>query len=531
MFYSLIRLIVFIFCLLGVKTSLFTQKNFSKVYIGIEEHSSFGQTVREVNGEFMFASHLVEHGRLGSVSPAFTTIDGAGREIYQKLISYQDTSVFISKPNSLNILDDSFYSYVIMNTPDIDSLTHQSIGVLEVDPEGEVELLFHFQDSDHLYGNSMVCTSDSTLALYTSGADTQSMYYNSVSILNIRTGESTTRSYQGGYRSIGMGDIRALPDGELLLTFKTCQKEDLEFCRDIAVLQKIGADGEIVWTYESEESVKWSNNDQYPLALPLRNGDIALAWTLDTTVYNVGQEEWYDEGTATIFIIDENGNFKRETRITGRPLLMTNLELLTNGDILGMGMGALFTQTDGVRDNGAFAFRTTSDGDVIWERAFVDLQATDLNNQIFEDGLETPSGDLLFVGSRLLRDLGESIAYRAWVVKLGADGCFNPKNCGENLELITETVVATTSASRDPSRLEVAPNPASKQFSFSLPVSSTNSQRHFELLDVNGRMVRSEKIAGNTHTVAANNLSEGAYIVRVRSDTELFTAKVIVQKN
>lgn len=75
----------------------------------------------------------------------------------------------------------------------------------------------------------------------------------------------------------------------------------------------------------------------------------------------------------------------------------------------------------------------------------------------------------------------------------------------------------------------ISPNPTQNQFTLSLPGMPDYSNTFMEIYDLTGRLVQTEKLYGETNLINTENLSKGAYLVKVYVGGESKTLKLALQ--
>lgn len=104
----------------------------------------------------------------------------------------------------------------------------------------------------------------------------------------------------------------------------------------------------------------------------------------------------------------------------------------------------------------------------------------------------------------------------------GTDGDFDGK-FSTNIELSAPVSVEAT----DDSKIEVFPNPAFSEINVRFSEKTPASVALFNSL---GQLVFEKKSTTNECTIPVNGLSDGLYFLEIRSDTQAFTRKILVQK-
>jgi hypothetical protein len=173
-------------------------------------------------------------------------------------------------------------------------------------------------------------------------------------------------------------------------------------------------------------------------------------------------------------------------------------------------------------------FRLRPDGELLWERRIAYPNVTMQPYLEFYDAVETPTGDLLLAG---VRDLDED-KFGSWLVKLGADGCYDPTDCGgvQDTIFIYEEVVAASTPEEVKAGLEIFPNPNNGAFSVRLPAAyGRRGNNTLWVYDLRGREVYRQGFEGTAHSVTTSRLVAGVYWVSVETSEGLARGKVVVE--
>jgi hypothetical protein len=213
----------------------------------------------------------------------------------------------------------------------------------------------------------------------------------------------------------------------------------------------------------------------------------------------------------------------------GPKAVMTNLEgiVLYNKTYSGFNAGAasyigrrvsdggivhvgIFTPSPEI-NNAGMVFKTDSLGNMLWSKYYNHGNWADY----FIDFIETMDGGLLISGAA--DDDFCCGVQNAWVVKLDADGCLDPANCGVGIE-----------DAPFPDAVTIYPNPATDWLRIDLE--TAGSAYTAQLLDATGRLVQNEVFSAlGTHTLSLSNLATGIYYCRILQNGEIVTTEKVLK--
>lgn len=155
--------------------------------------------------------------------------------------------------------------------------------------------------------------------------------------------------------------------------------------------------------------------------------------------------------------------------------------------------------------------KSDSSGNLIWRKEYDHGNGADF----FLDFIETKDGGLLISGAA--DDDFCCGGQNAWVVKLDADGCLDPANCGVGIE-----------DAPFPDAVTIYPNPATDWLRIDLE--TAGSAYTAQLLDATGRLVQNEVFSAlGTHTLSLSNLATGIYYCRILQNGEVVTTEKVLK--
>ena len=515
--------LLFLMVILITSGSLGAQANFSKTYLAPGLDWSITSNLKPYQNGFLLT--LEEYSPVG-VDHTFLRhlkIDGFGNILEDRAIGEFDFHLFTTEQNVTSIESNFIHTLVIpkkTNQP-------QSFGLLSLDLTTDTVTLKEYTHTSTLAGYALAKGQGDTLIMFADevNGDDTSKWVASLTFYDTGTGVDTTISYVGSYGRPQPGEIKTLPNGDILMAFGARDYSSPPpgaTSEERGILQKINANGRLLWTkaiYPGETF------DFKPTILPLANGDIAYGWTKDS-FSSSRPPRYYTQNPVAIFILDSMGEFKSRTMLGPIYGQLNNLERLPNGDILGMGWKGMVVE--GLAGRTGWVFRLRPDGELLWERRIAYPNITTQPYLEFYDAVETPNGDLLLAG---VRDLDED-KFGSWLVKLGADGCYDPAVCGgiQDTIFIYEEVVATSSLEEAEADLEIFPNPNNGTFTVRLPAAyGLQDNNILRVYDLRGREVYRQKITGTTYSVPATGLVAGVYWVRVETPAGVVRGKVVVE--
>lgn len=161
--------------------------------------------------------------------------------------------------------------------------------------------------------------------------------------------------------------------------------------------------------------------------------------------------------------------------------------------------------------NAGFIMKSDSLGNLLWLKEYDHGNWSDY----FLDFIETQDGGLLISGAA--DDDFCCGGQNAWVVKLDANGCLDPENCGVVIE-----------DAPLPDAITIYPNPATHWLR--IDIETTGNEYIAQLLDASGRLVQNEVFSAlGTHTITLRNLASGIYYCRVLKGEMVVVVEKIVK--
>ncbi len=222
----------------------------------------------------------------------------------------------------------------------------------------------------------------------------------------------------------------------------------------------------------------------------------------------------YPNGEAKILLLDTAGNLvQNKTYIyPGSSSINYIGRKVADGGIVSVGLA---TNLDFVENNNGYIMKTDADGILLWQKDYKYTLGDFV--EYFSDFIETSDGGLLISGSasQSNADGGQN----SWLLKLDANGCLDPANCGVGIE-----------DAPFPDALTIYPNPATEWLQIDLE--TAGSSYTAQLLDATGRLVQQEQFTVvGTHTLSLSGLATGIYYCRVLNGDEVVVVEKVVKVN
>jgi hypothetical protein len=153
-------------------------------------------------------------------------------------------------------------------------------------------------------------------------------------------------------------------------------------------------------------------------------------------------------------------------------------------------------------------------GNKLWEREF---QHGNSGANIFADFQQTPwDKGFILTGSTV-----ENFNQDLWLVKLDSNGM-----------LLPDTVnTGTFEVSNERFEMQLYPNPASEQTVVQYNIPSEQNEAELTISDVQGRILRTEKLSPlkHTHALGVSEWAAGVYFITLKSGEDLITKKLLKQ--
>jgi hypothetical protein len=220
----------------------------------------------------------------------------------------------------------------------------------------------------------------------------------------------------------------------------------------------------------------------------------------------------YSLGTAKMLLLDTSGNLVQNKTYyyPGYSAINYIGRKVADGGIISVGLA---TKLDFTENDNGFIMKTDLNGNMLWQK---DYKYTSGDfNEFFTDFIETSDGGLLISGSAIesTADGGQN----SWLMKLDADGCLDPANCGVAIE-----------DAPFPNAVTIFPNPATDWLRIDLE--TAGSAYTAQLLDATGRLVQQEQFTlVGTHTLSLNGLEKGMYYCRILQNGKVITTEKVLK--
>jgi len=309
-------------------------------------------------------------------------------------------------------------------------------------------------------------------------------------------------------------DIIWAKDSSLLLTYISCETTACHYTELNSLrIAKLDYDLEVIW-----DKKVWdieAINEGKSTILQLNNGNILLTYYRDN-----------DQGgfffPPILLWLDSSGDIITHYEFpVDRLSYFTDLFQTSDGKAIVVGTADIIPE--GISETAGWIMAYTPEGELLWERRIKDGRAP-LTSIILHAGTELPDGSLVFGGS-----IKDTLAGKQdlWLLKLDADGCFEP-GCGE-FQVITST--------REVPLLfkgyEVFPNPVKSGSSLTLQRKGVGATAHFyTLVDALGRERQRQTLAsGDAQPIPTQQLEPGLYFLQLWSDAGklIQVEKVVVE--
>lgn len=496
------------------------QANFSKTYLPSGYDWSFGTNLQRFNDNYLFTLSEYPTSNQEYSKVRYLTVDEYGNVLNDRLLIDFESHIYPVNGTGTQVAPGKIHSLLFNRVSGLP----QSFGLVTLNLTTDI---VEYKDYGHvstLAGYSLVKGRGDSLIIYADevGGDDTSRWVNSLTFIDTETGADTTISYKGSYHRPQPGEIKTLPNGDILMAFGATDYS-LPTPQGRGFLQKLSADGRVLWkkdVYPGDKTLF------APTLLPLPNGDIAYGWTKDSFSTS-HPPAYYSPRPAAVFFLDSLGEFKSRTMLGPIFSQLYNLELLANGDILGMGQQGMYL--NGSAGDVGWVFRLSPTGEKLWERLIAYPNTGRAPSLEFQDAVETPSGDILLAGMRNLED----DKFGSWLLKLSADGCYDPDDCEgiKDTIFIYEEVVATESPEEVTIGLEIFPNPTSGSFMVRLPAGyALMENATWSLNDVNGRTAHRQRYVPGAQVAPPAGLAAGMYVVRIETPRGVAQGKVMIRR-
>ncbi len=219
-------------------------------------------------------------------------------------------------------------------------------------------------------------------------------------------------------------------------------------------------------------------------------------------------------GTVKMLLLDTSGNLVQNKTYVYPGFSAINYigRKVADGGIVSVGLA---TNLDFVDNNNGYIMKTDPNGNLLWQKNYKYTSGDFV--EYLTDFIETSDGGLLISGSasQSNADGGQN----SWLLKLDADGCLDPSNCGVGIE-----------DAPFPDAVTIYPNPATDWLRIDLE--TAGSAYTGQLLDATGRLVQQEQFTVvGTHTLSLSGLATGIYYCRVLKGDEVVVVEKVVKVN
>jgi len=303
------------------------------------------------------------------------------------------------------------------------------------------------------------------------------------------------------WRSV-LWDIE-INDQNEMLTYHEIVKNGAE--NKYRVINKFDSEYNLIWRYQSEKSIFW-------------NGTATGIEMEDGRVIITGYKENSSRENESIRAINYDKSIDWEYVIP--PFTFngyestTNIKQLANGDLLGMGRYADFDEDI---EGAPFIYRMTTEGDILWKRAFSDIDPEDgdIRSGFVRDAIELENGDIFGVGQISKGQVSQSFSF-----KVDSNGCFDPENCDVVYNVTSASDISMSKA------ISIYPNPTSDYINFQ---SDENlSDVSCSLYDYSGNMLMTQKIKNVNQSIDISFLPSGLYNIVFTDQNKIIFKKSIV---
>jgi len=272
-----------------------------------------------------------------------------------------------------------------------------------------------------------------------------------------------------------------------------------------ARILKINQDGEIIWSFISEEKI--SNGADFVHVEQLSNGEflnLNRIWKIGDPIYD--QNDWNDfpyefrwlnnEGELINKVIH---NFHQSDN-----QLCKGIEKGKHGDYF-FGYGDYWTPNFPSYDRVAVLTKFDNDGDTIWSRSYVHGQYRDTFDwHIINDIIEHENGDITCLG----HITPDNELTNLWLFRVGPDGCPNLDSgveCGESV-VITSIEDLEEDENED---IILYPNPTSDV----ITVDSEYDADSYIIVDLQGKLMQKGEV--RSRSISLHDLPSGTYVVHI----------------
>ena len=277
--------------------------------------------------------------------------------------------------------------------------------------------------------------------------------------------------------------------------------------------------GKLLWEYTEKTYVDPLIGDPStykPMIAQADGTDIVRAWFWDNNginanlevskISNIGIKKWQVKSYERYY----NDSLRTPDKKIWQ-LIKTK-----NGDYVGVG-GCIYT--DYRKDvfhpldyTAGYAIRIDNNGNLKWERYFIDVPKQKYGEQSFYNVAEGDDGSIYMSGildDSIPNKPGSKLNGNIWLVKVGPDGCITP-GCNDTLVEVSTKKILNQHAEL----LNVYPNPGSNQVNISWK-NTPSIPLKLEIRSLSGQLIQSEKIQdnGGTSTLNVSHIQSGLYLL------------------
>lgn len=283
-------------------------------------------------------------------------------------------------------------------------------------------------------------------------------------------------------------------------------------------LSKVNADGSFAWNRSYGYTV--NNQEVLPKVTVVNDTTIAYAWTKDTNNLSI------QESPPIIYFLDTLGNIRKSYAFHGNWRVLSKLFTCANGDVVGVG--------DAWTDIGytGWMFRLDANANLLWERYVQDHRQSTSSVTDLNAVTEAPDGSIIAGGNifhpQPPRDNGARL--RAWIVKLDANGCYEPGCTSDTIYLEFPNSIAQPDIAPE-SEVKVYPNPTADVLNWSvadLPV--FRNLTDYRITNTAGYWVRNAPLGRGQQSIDVRDLPVGVYFLNLLKDGHIRGVKRFVKR-
>jgi hypothetical protein len=262
-------------------------------------------------------------------------------------------------------------------------------------------------------------------------------------------------------------------------------------------IYKFDTNYDTVWTYRSENSV---DNDVIPYGCELQDGRTILSYTNPQQISYI----------HSVRAINPDGTKSWQHNYSISPYRGRNilrLKTLRNGDIVGCG-NYRESQFEPIVKESPWLFRMSPDGELLWEHTYYEPDTVDDESRkgTLFDFIELSDGDILAVGYFQYKNND------MLVMRVDSNGCLDPAECEEVVYI--NTLTSTGELSLPVGQVALYPTPALDLLNIKF---ETNTYLlDVEIIDVNGRVIKSDVLMDGQGQIPTGSLPDGVYIAMLR---------------